>query len=90
MGGRRLISPTLSFPIRNGLSDAEMKDILSLDDEVLSEIYQHGSPPCKTILRFPPLLWARLRRDIGECLAERQADGFALLGLAHRYSRDTG
>ncbi|CAM2109087.1 unnamed protein product [Caretta caretta] len=69
---------------RNGLSDAEMKDILSLDDEVLSEIYQHGSPPCKTILRFPPLLWARLRRDIGECLAERQADGFALLGLAHR------
>ncbi|XP_075759495.1 NACHT domain- and WD repeat-containing protein 1 [Pelodiscus sinensis] len=69
---------------RNGLSDAELKDILSLDDEVLSEIYQHCSPPCKTILRFPPLLWARLRRDIGECLAERQADGFTLLGLAHR------
>ncbi|KAM7134751.1 NACHT domain- and WD repeat-containing protein 1 [Macrochelys suwanniensis] len=71
---------------RNGLSDAELKDILSLDDEVLSEIYQHCSPPCKTILRFPPLLWAQLRRDIGECLAERQADGFALLGLAHRNS----
>uniref|UniRef100_A0A8C3XMF2 NACHT and WD repeat domain containing 1 n=1 Tax=Chelydra serpentina TaxID=8475 RepID=A0A8C3XMF2_CHESE len=68
---------------RNGLSDAELKDILSLDDEVLSEIYQHCSPPCKTILRFPPLLWAQLRRDIGECLVERQADGFALLGLAH-------
>ncbi|XP_053869348.1 NACHT domain- and WD repeat-containing protein 1 [Malaclemys terrapin pileata] len=69
---------------RNGLSDAELKDILSLDDEVLAEIYQHCSPPCKTILRFPPLLWARLHCDIGECLAERQADGFALLGLAHR------
>ncbi|XP_067417779.1 NACHT domain- and WD repeat-containing protein 1 [Emydura macquarii macquarii] len=69
---------------RNGLSDTELKDVLSLDDEVLAEIYRHCSPPCKTILRFPPLLWARLRRDIGECLAERQADGFALLGLAHR------
>ncbi|XP_074834083.1 NACHT domain- and WD repeat-containing protein 1 [Carettochelys insculpta] len=69
---------------RNGLSDAELKDILSLDNEILCEIYQHCPPPCKTILRFPPLLWARLRHDIGECLEERQADGFALLGLAHR------
>ncbi|KAM9112323.1 NACHT domain- and WD repeat-containing protein 1 [Pangshura tecta] len=84
--GTVLVAHILGYIVssRNGLSDAELKDILSLDDEVLSEIYQHCSPPCKTILRFPPLLWARLRRDIGEYLAERQADGFALLGLAHR------
>ncbi|XP_025066071.1 NACHT domain- and WD repeat-containing protein 1 [Alligator sinensis] len=84
--GSVLVSRALGYiaSSRNGLAEAELKDILSLDDEVLSEIYQHSSPPSKTILRFPPLLWARLRRDVQDCLVERQADGFALLGLAHR------
>ncbi|XP_009893499.1 PREDICTED: NACHT and WD repeat domain-containing protein 1 [Charadrius vociferus] len=69
---------------RNGLSDMELKDILSLDDEVLSEIHHCHLPSSKTILRLPPLHWARLRRDMGECLAERKADGFTLLCFAHR------
>ncbi|KYO41873.1 NACHT domain- and WD repeat-containing protein 1 isoform D [Alligator mississippiensis] len=84
--GSVLVSRALGYiaSSRNGLAEAELKDILSLDDEVLSEIYQHSSPPSKTILRFPPLLWARLRRDVQDCLVERQADGFTLLGLAPR------
>ncbi|NXL93277.1 NWD1 protein, partial [Alectura lathami] len=69
---------------RNGLSDMELKDILSLDDEVLSEIHHCHPPSSRATLRFPALLWARLRRDVGACLAERRADGFTLLGLAHR------
>lgn len=64
----------------------ELKDILSLDDEVLSEIHHCHLPSSKTILRLPPLHWARLRSDMGECLAERKADGFTLLCFAHRYS----
>lgn len=64
----------------------ELKNILSLDDEVLAEIHHCHLPSSKTILRFPPLHWARLCRDLGGCLAERKADGFVLLGFAHRYS----
>ncbi|KFV51482.1 NACHT and WD repeat domain-containing protein 1, partial [Gavia stellata] len=69
---------------RNGLSDMELKDILSLDDEVLSKIHRCHLPSSKTILRLPPLHWARLRSDMGECLAEQKADGFTLLCFAHR------
>ncbi|NWY62210.1 NWD1 protein, partial [Chionis minor] len=74
---------------RNGLSDMELKDVLSLDDEVLSEIHHGHLPPSKTILRLPPLHWARLRSDMGECLAERKADGFTLLCFAHRQFVET-
>ncbi|XP_048404343.2 NACHT domain- and WD repeat-containing protein 1 isoform X2 [Stegostoma tigrinum] len=69
---------------RNGLSESELKEILSLDDEVLGDIYQYWSPPNKDIICLPPLLWTRLRYDIGEYLVERQADGFPVLGLYHR------
>ncbi|XP_019393995.1 PREDICTED: LOW QUALITY PROTEIN: NACHT domain- and WD repeat-containing protein 1, partial [Crocodylus porosus] len=84
--GSVLVSHTLGYIASswNGLAEAELKDVLSLDDEVLSEIYQHSSPPSKSILRLPPLLWARLRRDVQDCLVEMQADGFTLLGLAYR------
>ncbi|NWV01394.1 NWD1 protein, partial [Upupa epops] len=84
--GRVLVAHVLGYiaSSRNGLSDAELKDILSLDDEVLSEIPYRHPPSSKTVLRFPPLRWARLRRDMGELLAERKADGFTLLCLAHR------
>ncbi|KAM9620002.1 LOW QUALITY PROTEIN: NACHT domain- and WD repeat-containing protein 1 [Morphnus guianensis] len=73
------------FTCRNGLSDTELKDILSLDDEVLSEIHHCHVPSSKTILRLPPLRWARLHSDMGECLAEWKADGFTLLCFAHGY-----
>ncbi|XP_074020124.1 NACHT domain- and WD repeat-containing protein 1 [Numenius arquata] len=74
---------------RNGLSDMELKDILSLDDEALSEIHHCHLPSSKTILRLPPLHWARLRSEMGECLAERKADGFTLLCFAHRQFVET-
>ncbi|NXS60170.1 NWD1 protein, partial [Brachypteracias leptosomus] len=69
---------------RNGLSDMELKDVLSLDDEVLSEVHHCHLPSSTTTLCLPPLLWARLRRELGGCLAERRADGFTLLCFAHR------
>ncbi|NXE55376.1 NWD1 protein, partial [Casuarius casuarius] len=74
---------------RNGLSDMELKDILSLDNDVLSEIHHCHFPSSKSILRLPPLHWARLRSAMGGCLAERKADGFTLLGFAHRQFVET-
>ncbi|NXA53517.1 NWD1 protein, partial [Nothocercus julius] len=84
--GRVLVAHALGYiaSARNGLSDMELKDVLSLDDDVLSEIHHCHLPPSKSVLRLPPLLWARLRRDMAECLAGRKADGFTLLAFAHR------
>ena len=82
---RHRCAPTPVRPFhRQGLSEAELKDVLSLDDEVLQSVYQDWTPPSKELLRFPPLLWVRLRRDLGNCLARRPVDGFTLLAIAHR------
>lgn len=77
-------------PCRHGLSEAELKDVLSLDDEVLQAVYQDWTPPSRELLRFPPLLWVRLRRDLGNCLARRPVDGFTLLAVAHRWVQCQG
>lgn len=77
-------------PRRHGLSEAELKDVLSLDDEVLQVVYRDWTPPSKELLRFPPLLWVRLRRDLGHCLARRPVDGFTLLAIAHRWVQRGG
>ncbi|XP_061005162.1 NACHT domain- and WD repeat-containing protein 1 [Dama dama] len=84
--GRLLVARVLGYieSSRHGLSEAELKDVLSLDDEVLQSVYQDWTPPSKELLRFPPLLWVRLRRDLGNCLARRPVDGFTLLAIAHR------
>uniref|UniRef100_A0A8C6X5H2 NACHT and WD repeat domain containing 1 n=1 Tax=Naja naja TaxID=35670 RepID=A0A8C6X5H2_NAJNA len=73
---------------RHGLSEAEQKDILSLDNEVLAEIYRLHPPPSKATLRFPPLLWAQLYQDLAQWLEDRWADGFVLMDFAHRELAD--
>ncbi|KAF7478420.1 hypothetical protein GHT09_010519 [Marmota monax] len=84
--GQLLVAHVLGYIVssRHGLSEAELKDVLSLDDEVLQVVYRDWTPPSKELLRFPPLLWVRLRRDLGHCLARRPADGLTLLAIAHR------
>nr|XP_010970407.1 PREDICTED: NACHT and WD repeat domain-containing protein 1 [Camelus bactrianus] len=84
--GQLLVAHVLGYIMssRHGLSEAELKDVLSLDDEVLQTVYQDWTPPSKELLRFPPLLWVRLRRDLGNCLARRPVDGFTLLAIAYR------
>ncbi|XP_037674481.1 NACHT domain- and WD repeat-containing protein 1 isoform X2 [Choloepus didactylus] len=84
--GQLLVAHVLGYIVssRYGLSEAELKDVLSLDDEVLQAVYRDWTPPSKELLRFPPLLWVRLRRDLGFCLARRPMDGATLLALAPR------
>ena len=48
-----------------------MEDLLSLDDYVLRDVFQHHLPP---VIRIPPFCWTRLRHDIGSYLVEREAD----------------
>lgn len=57
---------------------------MSLDDEVIGEVYRWAPPPCPSPLRLPPLLWARLRCDLGAHLEDRWAEGVASLAFTHR------
>ena len=81
--GKLLVSHALSYltAARNGLSEVELEDVLSLDDEVLDEIFTFWVPP---IRRIPPLLWTRVRDDISTYLVEREADGVTVLAWYHR------
>ncbi|XP_040846614.1 NACHT domain- and WD repeat-containing protein 1 isoform X1 [Ochotona curzoniae] len=84
--GQLLVAHVLGYLVssRYGLSEAELKDVLSLDDELLQAVYQDWTLPSQELLRFPPLLWVRLRRDLGCCLARRPGDGCTLLAIAPR------
>ncbi|XP_069623861.1 NACHT domain- and WD repeat-containing protein 1 [Ranitomeya imitator] len=84
--GKVLISHALGYIVasRSGLSEAELKDILSIDNDVLSDIYQYWAPPSEDVIRIPSLSWTHLRYDLEEYLVERQADESTVLGLYHR------
>ncbi|XP_053312007.1 NACHT domain- and WD repeat-containing protein 1 [Spea bombifrons] len=84
--GKILVSHALGYIVtsRSGLSEAELKDVLSLDDDVLADIYQYWAPPSNDVIKFPSLSWTRLRLDLEGYLVERQADGSTVLGLYHR------
>lgn len=46
---------------RDGLTDVELDDVLSCDDEVLNEVYKYHDPPILDSIRIPALMWARLK-----------------------------
>ena len=68
----------------NGLSEAEVEDLISLDDRVLEDIYQYHLPPVR---RIPPLLWTRLRADLPGYLAETEADETVVVRWYHQQFR---
>ena len=61
--GWMLVSHALSYitASKNGVSEPEIEDFISLDDKVLDNIYQYHLPPNR---RIPPLLWTRVRSDL--------------------------
>ena len=58
--GWMLVSHALAYVTasKNGISEPEIEDLISLDDKVLDDIYQYHLPPTR---RIPPLLWTRVR-----------------------------
>uniref|UniRef100_A0A4W5JAR3 NACHT and WD repeat domain containing 1 n=1 Tax=Hucho hucho TaxID=62062 RepID=A0A4W5JAR3_9TELE len=89
--GKQLVGAALGYIVsaRGSLSEAELRDILSLDDNVLAEVYQYWLPPNHSLIRLPPLLWVRLRHDLGELLVEGQANGITVLGFHHKLLTET-
>ena len=72
--GKVLISRSLGYLVESvtGLSDSEMDDLLSLDDDVLNSIYETYHPPVR---RIPCIKWLRIKDDIEQFLNYRDADG---------------
>ena len=52
---------------KNGLTEAELEDIMSCDDEVLNDVYMYWEPPVR---RLPPLLFVRLKADLSQYLGK--------------------
>ena len=61
---------------RNGISQNELEDVLSLDDDVLISVFQHYIPP---IRRIPGILWTRIRNDLDEYITEKEVDDSSVI-----------
>ena len=85
--GTLLVRHALSYitASREGVSEIELLDLLSLDDEVLNSIFLFWLPPVR---RLPPFLWTRLRIELDQFLVERDADDIAVLNWYHRLFKE--
>ncbi|XP_052800087.1 uncharacterized protein LOC128231374 isoform X2 [Mya arenaria] len=83
MHGKIFVSHALGYLTisRSGLTETELEDILSCDDEVLNDVYMYWTPP---IRRLPPMLVIRLRADLEEYLVDRGADNVQVMYWYHR------
>ncbi|XP_046325734.2 uncharacterized protein LOC124110420 isoform X1 [Haliotis rufescens] len=70
---------------RRGLSESELEDILSCDDEVLNEVFSFWVPP---IRRLPPLILVRLKNDLDLYIAQREIDNTPVLLWNHQLFKD--
>ena len=55
----------------NGISDSELEDILSIDDDVLDHIFQSNHLPTR---RFPLSLWLSIKYDLRNYIVHKQTD----------------
>ena len=80
--GQIFVKHTLSYltASRNGLSDVELEDILSLDDEVLNDVFQHWLPPLR---RIPPLLVPRLLLELSSYIIQKESNGTMVYSWFH-------
>jgi hypothetical protein len=83
--GKILVSRALAYlrAGKNGLSEDEMIDVLSRDEEVFGDFQKRSffRPPEH---RLPVAIWSRFSFDLEPYLNERSADGASLLGFFHR------
>ena len=83
--GAVMVSRSLGYlaAAKNGLSEDELLDVLSRDDDVRADFKSRAkhTPPGE---RLPVVVWSRLFFDLEPYLTERSADGTSLLGFYHR------
>jgi hypothetical protein len=87
--GAVIVSRSLSYlaAAKSGLSEDELLDMLSRDQDVLDDFKaraKHTLPE----ERLPVIVWSRLYFDIEPYLTERSADRASLMGFYHRQLRE--
>ncbi|XP_015232013.1 PREDICTED: NACHT domain- and WD repeat-containing protein 1 [Cyprinodon variegatus] len=84
--GKKLVGGALGYIVsaRRGLLEAELRDVMSLDDDIICEVYRYSLPPTPSLIRLPPILWARLKWDLNDQLEERWTDGVAVIAFRSR------
>lgn len=86
--GELIVKRSLGYlaAAKNGLSEDEMLDVLSLggrEGEILEDFFRRA-PESPRVDRLPAVIWSRLYLDLGPYLTERIADGASLLTFYHR------
>ena len=71
--GKLLVSRCLFYlsSSESGISSVELEDVLSLDDELLFEVFEFRTPP---IRRFPISLWNRIKTFLNEYITLKEVD----------------
>ncbi|XP_070410493.1 NACHT domain- and WD repeat-containing protein 1 [Nothobranchius furzeri] len=84
--GKELVGGALGYIVlaRGGLLEVELRDVMSLDDDIISEVYKYSLPPTPSLIRLPPLLWSSLRWNLEDQLEERWIDGIAAIAFRSR------
>eukprot|EP00056_Hartaetosiga_gracilis_P013517 m.224851 g.224851 ORF g.224851 m.224851 type:complete len:1709 (-) comp13855_c2_seq6:592-5718(-) len=72
--GKEVVRAALTYltASQRGLSDTEMDDLLSLNDDVLQDVFEWWVPPVR---RIPPLIFTRIVSDLRNTLVQRGAEG---------------
>ncbi|XP_045162803.2 NACHT and WD repeat domain-containing protein 2-like [Mercenaria mercenaria] len=86
--GTVLVTRALAYVTASmtGISETELEDLLSLDDDVLTNVFQIHIPPLR---RIPPLLWVRIRHDISQYLVDKEVDEVRSFFWYHRQFFET-
>ncbi len=81
--GKLLFTRTIIYMtmFKNGISENELEDILSLDDDVLYDIFEFHAPP---IRKLPLALWSRIKHDLKSYIVEKEIDNTRVISWYHR------
>ena len=74
---------------RDGISENELEDVLSCDDEALDDVYRYHNPPVEGIVRIPPVLAARIKFDIKDYIVESISHDKYTMNWYHRQFIET-
>ncbi|CAD5119596.1 DgyrCDS8197 [Dimorphilus gyrociliatus] len=87
MHGEALVSKSLSYltAVSHGLTDCEMDDLLSLDDQVLLEVCP---PVLSGSTRIPHVFWRKLKLSLMSLLRIYQCERLNVSTWAHELSRE--
>ena len=59
-----------------GISESELEDVLSIDDEILTSVFVKHHPPVR---RFPIALWLNIKYELKEYITNKETDGLPVI-----------